>query len=339
MSETTREVRLASRPEGKPAPENFEIAEVPLPEPAEGQALVRNSYLSVDPYMRGRMRDVKSYSAPFEVGKVMEGGAVGQVVASRNADLPEGTWIQTMNGWREHFVVEGKGGLVVDPAVAPISTSLGVLGMTGLTAYAGLTLFGRPQEGETVFVSAAAGAVGSVVGQLAKLRGCRAVGSAGGPEKVSYVTEDLGFDAAFDYKQTDPLSGLREAAPDGIDIYFENVGGDHFDAALACMNVYGRIAVCGAISNYNSEDPVPGPDNLLTTLIAKRIDVRGFLVLDHYDLFPQFLEEVGGYVRDGKLVYRETIVDGIENMPGAFIDLLEGANTGKMLVRVGPDPD
>jgi NADPH-dependent curcumin reductase CurA len=337
MPETTREIHLASRPDGAPTPENFEVAEVPMPEPADGEALVRNSYLSVDPYMRGRMRDVKSYTPPFAVGEVMQGGAVGQVIASRTDDLPEGSWVQTMNGWREHFTITKKATIAVDPALAPVSTTLGVLGMTGLTAYAGLTLFGRPQEGETVFVSAAAGAVGSVVGQLAKLRGCRAVGSAGSAEKVSYVTDELGFDAAFDYKETDPLSGLREAAPEGVDIYFDNVGGDHLDAALACMNVHGRVPVCGAISAYNSEAPAPGPRNF-PMLIGKRIDIRGFLVIDHYDLLPQFLEEVGGHVRDGKLVYRETITDGIEQMPQAFIDLLDGGNVGKMLVRVGPDP-
>jgi NADPH-dependent curcumin reductase CurA len=337
MSETTREIRLASRPEGKPRPENFELAEVPMPEPADGEALVRNSYLSVDPYMRGRMRDTKSYVPPFQVGEVMQGGAVGQVVASRTDDLPEGSWVQSLQGWREHYVTPSQATIAVDPDLAPISTSLGVLGMPGMTAYAGLFEIGKPKEGETVFVSAAAGAVGSVVGQLAKLHGCRAVGSAGTAEKVSFVTDELGFDAAFDYKETDPLSGLREVAPDGVDVYFDNVGGDHLDAALACMNNFGRVALCGAISAYNLEDPPPGPKNFLA-LLTKRIYIKGFIVTDHYDLLPKFLEEVGGYVREGKLKYHETIVDGIEQMPGAFMDLLDGGNIGKMLVRVGPDP-
>jgi NADPH-dependent curcumin reductase CurA len=338
MPETTREIRLASRPEGEPIADNFELAEVPLPEPGEGEALVRNSYLSVDPYMRGRMRDAKSYQDPYAVGEVMNGGAVGQVVASRNDELPEGSWVQSLNGWREHFVTTGRGTIGVDPEIAPVSTALGVLGMPGLTAYVGLFEFGKPQAGETVFVSAAAGAVGGVVGQLARLHGCRVVGSAGSQEKVDYVTGELGFDAAFDYKQTDPLSGLKEHAPDGVDVYFDNVGGDHLDAALARMNVHGRIALCGAVSGYNEEQPPPGPRNFLAPL-TKRINIRGYIILDHYDQLGAFLEHVAPLVRSGELKYRETVVDGIENMPGAFIGLLAGDNVGKMLVRVGPDAD
>ena len=337
MAETTREIRLASRPQGAPRPEDFELAEVAMPEPAEGEVLVRNSYLSVDPYMRGRMRDMRSYIPPFEVGQVLEGGAVGQVVASNGASLSEGAWVQGLQGWREHYVSNGDGLFEVDPAVAPVSAFLGVLGMPGLTAYAGLTQFGRPEEGETVFVSAAAGAVGSVVGQLARLRGCRTVGSAGSAEKVEWLTGELGFDAAFDYKREDLAGALREHCPDGIDVYFDNVGGDHLEAALDRMNRFGRIPLCGMISAYNLEDPPPGPRNLVT-LIANRVTIRGFLVMDHYDLLQPFLEEVGGHVRSGELRYRETVVEGIERMPEAFIGLLEGENLGKMLVRVGPDP-
>jgi len=337
MTDTTREIRLASRPRGAPAPENFELAEVPLPEPAEGEVLVRNSYLSVDPYMRGRMRDVKSYIPPFRVGEVLEGGAVGQVIASRRDELREGAWVQSLQGWREHYVSKGDGLLPVDPALAPVSTALGVLGMPGLTAYAGLTQIGKPKEGETVFLSAAAGAVGSVVGQLAKIRGCRAVGSAGSQEKVDFLTGELGFDAAFDYKRADLAEALREHCPDGIDIYFDNVGGDHLEAALGRMNRFGRIPLCGMISIYNSEEPPPGPRNMASLLVS-RVTIRGFIVTDHYDLYPRFLEEMSGHVRGGELKYRETVVEGIERMPEAFIGLLAGENLGKMLVRVGPDP-
>jgi NADPH-dependent curcumin reductase CurA len=335
MSATTREIRLASRPDGEPTEANFEIAEVPLPEPGPGEMLVRNSYLSVDPYMRGRMRDVKSYVPPFQVGDVLEGGAVGQVVASNGGQLEEGAWVQHMAGWREHAVIDG--GYPVDPAVAPVSTSLGVLGMPGLTAYAGLTEVAPIEAGETVFVSAAAGAVGSAAGQIARLRGCRVIGSAGSPEKVAWLTDELGFDAAFDYKETPVATGLREHAPKGIDVYFDNVGGDHLSAALARMRVHGRIALCGAVAQYNEEGPQPGPDNFIAVL-PLRLTIRGFIVLDHYGLMGRFLEEVGGWVGSGELRYRETIVDGIENMPGAFNGLLAGDNVGKMLVKIGPDP-
>lgn len=336
MTDTTREIRLASRPEGEPVPENFELAEAPLPEPGEGEVLVRNSYLSVDPYMRGRMRDMKSYVPPFQVGEVLQGGAVGQVLASNGADLQEGAWVQSMNGWREHYTSDGTGLLPVDPGLAPVSTSLGVLGMPGLTAWYGLTQIGNPEEGETVFVSAAAGAVGSVVGQLARLRGARAVGSAGSPEKVAFLTDELGFDAAFDYKREDLSEALREHCPDGIDVYFDNVGGDHLEAALNRMNTHGRVPLCGMVSTYNSEGPPPAPRNF-GALLVKRLTMTGFIISDHFDRYAEFAKEVGGYVAGGELRYRETVVDGIERMPEAFIGLLQGQNTGKMLVRVGPD--
>lgn len=335
MSATTREIRLASRPVGEPTDANFEIAETPIPEPGPGEMLVRNSYLSVDPYMRGRMRDVKSYLPPFEVGKVMDGGAVGQVVASNGGQLEEGAWVQHQAGWREHSLIDG--GYPVNPAIAPISTSLGVLGMPGLTAYAGLVDIARIEEGDTVFVSAAAGAVGSAAGQIARLRGCRVIGSAGSPEKVAWLTDELGFDAAFDYKGTPVATALRELAPKGLDVYFDNVGGDHLSAALARMRLHGRIAVCGAIAEYNEEKPPPGPDNFLA-ILPLRLTIRGFIVLDHFGLMGQFIEEVGPKVRSGELRYRETVVEGIEDMPGAFNGLLAGDNIGKMLVKVGPDP-
>ncbi len=337
MAETTREIRLASRPGGTPVSENFELAEVPIPEPGEGEVLVRNSYLSVDPYMRGRMRDLKSYIPPFQIGEVLQGGAVGQVVASRTDAIEEGSWVQGLHGWREHYVSGGEGLLPVDPSLAPVSTALGVLGMPGLTAYAGLMELGRPQEGETVFVSAAAGAVGSVVGQLARITGAGAVGSAGSQEKLSFLTEELGFDAAFNYKSEDLSDALREHCPGGIDVYFDNVGGDHLESALGRMNKFGRILLCGMISIYNLEEPPPGPRNMASMLVS-RVTMRGFIVTDHYDLYPRFVEEVSGYVRSGEMKYRETMVDGIERMPEAFIGLFAGENIGKMLVRVGPDP-
>jgi NADPH-dependent curcumin reductase CurA len=242
-----------------------------------------------------------------------------------------------MNGWREHYTSDGTGLLPVDPGLAPVSTSLGVLGMPGLTAWYGLTQIGDPKAGETVFVSAAAGAVGSVVGQLARLRGARAVGSAGSPEKVGFLTDELGFDAAFDYKREDLGEALREHCPDGIDVYFDNVGGDHLEAALNRMNTHGRVPLCGMVSTYNSDAPPPAPHNF-GALLVKRLTITGFIISDHFDRSAEFAQEVGGYVAGGELRYRETVVDGIERMPEAFIGLLQGQNTGKMLVRVGPDP-
>jgi NADPH-dependent curcumin reductase CurA len=337
MADTTREIRLASRPQGEPTAASFEIAETAIPEPGPGEMLIRNSYLSVDPYMRGRMRDVKSYIPPYEVGKPMDGGAVGQVIASNGAPFEEGAWVQHLGGWREHAISDGALAYPVDPAIAPISTALGVLGMPGLTAYAGLTEVAPVQEGETVFVSAAAGAVGSAAGQIARLRGCRVIGSAGSREKVEWLTGELGFDTAFDYKEVDVREALRTHCPKGIDVYFDNVGGDHLEAALTRMRVHGRIALCGAISQYNEERPPPGPANFMA-ILPRRLTIRGFIVFDHGDLMKPFLAEVGAWVGSGELRYRETVVEGIERMPEAFIGLLGGENVGKMLVRVGPDP-
>ena len=336
MAATTRQIRLARRPHGEPTPEDFELVEVPLPDPGPGEMTIRNSYLSVDPYMRGRMRDVKSYVPPYQVGEPMDGGAVGQVIASNGGPFEEGAWVQHLGGWREHAVGGGELAYPVDPSVAPISASLGVLGMPGFTAYVGVTEIAPVKEGETVFVSAAAGAVGSAAGQIARLRGCRVIGSAGSPEKVAWLTDELGFDAAFDYKETPVKEALREHAPKGIDVYFDNVGGDHLEAALPRMRTHGRIAICGAISEYNEEVPQPGPDNFVA-VIPRRLTIRGFIVFDHGALMKPFLEEVGPRVGAGEIRYRETVVDGIEQMPEAFIGLLGGDNTGKMLVRVGPD--
>jgi NADPH-dependent curcumin reductase CurA len=333
VAQTSREIRLASRPDGAPVPENFELAEVALPEPGEGEILVRNEYLSVDPYMRGRMREVKSYVPSFEVGKVMSGGAVGEVVASNGGKFEEGAWVQGLDGWREHYVSNGDGLFPVDPDIAPVSTALGVLGMPGLTAYVGVLDIGQAKEGETMFVSGAAGAVGSTAGQIARLKGLRVVGSAGSAEKIDWLTGELGFDAAFDYHDGDLGSQLREHCPKGIDVYFDNVGGDHLSAALARMRVHGRVALCGAVSQYNEEAPPPGPDNFISTLV-NRLNIRGFIIMDHFDRLRDFLAEVGPWVASGELKYRETVVEGIENMPNAFIGLLEGENIGKMLVKV-----
>ncbi|RDI75433.1 putative NADP-dependent oxidoreductase [Gaiella occulta] len=327
---TSREIRLAARPVGMPQPSDFELAEVELPEPRDGEVLIRNAFVSVDPYMRGRMNDAKSYVPPFALGEPLTGGAVGQVVVSRDPRWPEGSWVAHSLGWREAAVSDGSGLLPVDPALAPVSTALGVLGMPGLTAYVGLLDIGRPQEGETVFVSGAAGAVGSVVGQIAKLKGCRVIGSAGSPQKVAWL-EDLGFDVAFDYREADTREMLRE----GIDVYFDNVGGATLEAAIGALRVRGRVVACGAISQYNAGEPAPGPRNMFM-LVTKRLRMQGFIVSDHDDRFPAFLSDMGEWLRDGRVHYRETIVEGIENAPAAFIGLLQGDNVGKMLVRVGP---
>ncbi|MCT1871019.1 NADP-dependent oxidoreductase [Micrococcus luteus] len=330
----TREIHLASRPHGAPTPENFRLTEVELPELAEGQVLVRNTVMSVDPYMRGRMNDVESYVPPFQLDAPLDGGAVGTVIASRHADVPEGTSVLHGRGWREHAVLDGDTVQVVDTSQFSDSTYLGVLGMTGLTAYTGLVHVAEMQEGDAVFISGAAGAVGSVAGQIARLLGAsRVVGSAGTPEKVARVKE-LGFDAAFDYHDGSPTDLLAEAAPEGIDVYFDNVGGDHLEAAIAALRVDGRVAMCGAIAQYNSTEPPAAPRNLALA-IGKCLTLRGF-VLQKYaaQVRPEFLERVGPWVAAGKIQWDETVREGLENAPQAFIDLLEGANTGKMVVRL-----
>ncbi|MER7774330.1 NADP-dependent oxidoreductase [Streptomyces sp. NPDC096191] len=329
-----REWHLVTRPVGWPKPEDFALVETEVPTPGEGQVLVRNLYVSVDPYMRGRMSAAKSYAAPYELGKAMQGGAVGEVVASNAEGFAVGDHVLHFLGWREYAAVNAKSAVKVDPDAAPLSTYLGVLGMTGLTAYAGLLRTAAFKEGDTVFVSGAAGAVGSQVGQLAKLKGAaRVIGSAGSDEKVRLLVDDYGFDAAFNYKDAPVSEQLRAAAPDGIDVYFDNVGGDHLEAAIGSLNLNGRIAICGAISVYNNTEPAPGPKNL-ARLIQTRGRIEGFLVGDHYDLQPKFVEEVGPWVASGALKYRETVVEGIENNLEAFLGVLRGDNTGKMIVKV-----
>jgi NADPH-dependent curcumin reductase CurA len=332
----SREIRLAARPRGAPVATDFELAEVEPADPGDGEILVRNAFVSVDPYMRGRMNDVKSYVPPFALGEPLRGGAVGQVVASRNDRWPEGVWVQHALGWREAAVLDGRGVRAVDPAIAPLSTALGVLGMTGLTAYVGIVDIGGVEEGDAVFVSGAAGAVGSVAAQLARTRGARVVGSAGTPQKVAWLGE-LGLDAAFDYRETETRTALRELAPDGIDVYFDNVGGDTLEAAIGAMRLRGRIVACGSISRYNATEAPPGPRNLFM-VVTKRLRMQGFIISDHADRFAAFVAEIAPLVADGTIRHRETIVDGIERAPEAFIGMLEGANVGKMLVRVGPEP-
>ncbi|WP_134655021.1 NADP-dependent oxidoreductase [Streptomyces sp. H23] len=329
-----REWHLVTRPVGWPKPEDFALVEAEVPTPRDGQVLVRNLYVSVDPYMRGRMSAAKSYAAPYELGKVMQGGAVGEVVASNAEGFAVGDHVLHFFGWREYAALDAKNAVKVDPDAAPLSTYLGVLGMTGLTAYAGLLRTASFKEGDSVFVSGAAGAVGSQVGQIAKLKGAsRVIGSAGSDEKVKLLLDEYGFDAAFNYKNGPVSEQLRAAAPDGVDVYFDNVGGDHLEAAVGSLNLGGRIAICGAISVYNNTEPAPGPKNL-ARLIQTRGRIEGFLVGDHYDLQPQFVEEVGPWVRSGELKYRETVVEGIENNLEAFLGVLRGDNTGKMIVKL-----
>lgn len=330
----SREVQLAARPQGEPKPSDFRVAEVQVGDPGPGELLVRNHWMSVDPYMRGRMNDVESYVPPFALDSPLDGGAVGEVVASGDERFSEGQMILHQLGWREYAIVPADQARPVDTELAPASAYLGVLGMPGLTAYVGLLDIAQLRDGDVVFVSAAAGAVGSLAGQIAKLRGCRTVGSAGSAEKVVFLTQELGFDAAFNYRDGDARGLLHHAAPEGIDVYFDNVGGEQLEAALFSLRQSGRVAMCGAISMYNATSPSAGPRNL-TLAIGKRLTLRGYIVSDHFDRFPAFVQEVGGWLAAGKIRYRETVVEGIERAPEAFIGLLRGENTGKMVVRVG----
>lgn len=328
----SREIRLASRPHGWPAPANFTLARAEVPEPLEGQVRVRNLFMSVDPYMRGRMNDAKSYVPPFQLGQPLDGAAVGEVVDSTVATIKPGDIVTSNLGWREYFVTGSNAVRAVDPNVKPRSAYLGVLGTPGFTAWVGLRLFDI-LAGERVFISGAAGAVGSIAGQLAKLRGCPVVGSAGSPEKVTWLLEDLGFDGALNYKEGDVTRRLRAAMPDGIDVYFDNVGGPQLEAVLAAMRVRGRIIMCGAVSQYNDETPPPGPRNL-ALIVTKRLSLKGFIVIDWSENLPEFAREVGTLYSAGKLKYRETVVEGIENAPVAFLEMLRGANIGKMVVKL-----
>ncbi|MBI4904628.1 MAG: NADP-dependent oxidoreductase [Acidobacteria bacterium] len=329
-----KQILLASRPTGFPEESNFQLVEKPLPRPGEGEFLVGASYLSVDPYMRGRMNAARSYADPVKIGDVMTGGVVGKVLESRHASYAAGEYVVGQFGWQQYAVSNGAGVRKVDPSVAPISTSLGVLGMPGLTAYFGLLEVCTPKAGETVVVSGAAGAVGSYVGQIAKIKGCRAVGIAGDDEKVQWIKNELGYDAAFNYKtETDYRAALKARCPNGIDVYFDNVGGPITDAVFSLINSRARIGICGQIALYNLEKPDMGP-RLLQQILVKQAKVEGFLVFQFASLIGMGLRDLTEWVKSGQLKYREDIAEGIENAPRAFFSMLRGGNRGKQLVRI-----
>jgi len=336
MEGVCREIRLVAHPAGVPGEDLFEVAESAIPDPGEGQLLIRNAYFSVDPYMRPRIGDARAYVAPYTLGEAITGGAVGRVVVSHHPSFAAGDWVLHMLGWREWALSDGKHAWRVDSTVAPVSTALGVLGIPGFTAHYGLNEIGKPQPGETVFVSGASGAVGSAAGQMAKIAGCRVVGCASSAEKVAWLRE-LGFDGVFDYREQPVRNGLAEVAPEGIDVCFDNVGGDHLEAAIGAMRNHGRIVACGSMSRYGDTEPV-APRNLFM-IVTKRLRVEGFLISDHVDRFPEFVAVAEEWVRDGRLRYRETVIDGIENAPAAFLGALRGESIGKMIVKVGPAED
>jgi NADPH-dependent curcumin reductase CurA len=338
VTEENLQVRLASRPEGRPSAANFTISAEPVPEPGDGQVLIRTRYLSLDPYMRGRMSDAPSYAPPVEVGDVMVGATVCEVVSSRDPGFSPGDTVLAYTGWQRYGAQRGSWLRKLDPdAGVPVTTALGVLGMPGLTAYAGLTQIGRPAAGETVVVAAASGPVGATVGQLARILGARAVGIAGGPEKVEYL-RSIGFDAALDHRSSSFAADLAAATPDGIDVYFENVGGLVWDTVFPRLNNFARVPVCGLVSSYNATSLPAGPNRvpmLMGAILRKSLTVRGYIVSEFMEsLTPEFLKRATPWVLDGSLKYREDIVDGLENAPEAFIGMLEGKNFGKLLIRV-----
>ncbi len=334
----SREIRLKSRPAGLPSPRDFELVETSVGEPGPGQVLVHNMFMSVDPYMRGRMTERASYVPPFQIGEALSGGAVGKITASNgNSRFAEGDYVSNFSGWREWFLSSGGDLQKIDPAMAPIQAYLGTFGMPGLTAYAGLLKIAGLKDGERVFVSAASGAVGSVVCQIAKNKGCMVVGSAGSDEKCDWLVREARIDHAINYRSCGALdAAIRKAMPDGIDVYFENVGGEHLNAALANMRPSGRIAACGMIAQYNDTAPPPGPPNIVM-VIPLRLTVRGFIVSDHFDMMPDFIRDMAAWAKAGKMKWHETILDGIEKAPEAFIGLFKGENFGKMLVRLAKE--
>jgi NADPH-dependent curcumin reductase CurA len=337
MSTQNRQITLAGRPTGFPSESDFKLVTAEMPKPAAGECLIQGLYLSVDPYMRGRMREGPSYAAPVEVGQLMVGGVVGRVIESDFAGLRPGDIVEGYLGWQEYAVAPGKSLRKVDPSLAPISTALGVLGMPGLTAYFGLLDIGDPRPGETVVVSGAAGAVGATAGQIAKIRGCRVVGIAGSDEKIRQIVEELGFDGGCNYKSARNLTAeLKHLCPDGVDVYFDNVGGRVTDAVFPLLNVRARVAVCGQISQYNLESAEMGP-RLLWHLIVKRAKAQGFLVFDYASRYNEALRQLSEWVKQGKIHYRERIVDGIENAPRAFLEMMQGKNIGKQLVRLSAE--
>ena len=342
MSEKiNRQIVLAKRPTGKPESVNFRLEETSMPVPKDGQVLCKTIYLSLDPYMRGRMNAGKSYAPPVEIDEVMGGGTVGQVIESKNSEFRAGDFVFGYGGWQEFWLKQGKELKKVDSQIAPISTATGVLGMPGVTAYTGLLNIGQPKKGETVVVAAASGAVGSVVGQIAHIKGARAVGIAGSEEKCKFVTEELGFDACVNHNSPDFAEALKNACLDGIDVYFENVSGKVFETVMPLLNDFARIPVCGLIALYNATELPPGPNLtplLMRDILVKRLTFRGFIVWDFAAQEKEALTELAKWIKEGKLHYREDIVDGLENAPEAFMGLLEGKNFGKLVVQVSDHP-
>jgi NADPH-dependent curcumin reductase CurA len=334
----THEIRLAARPRGEPKAADFELVETELREADEDEVVVRNLFMSVDPYMRTRMSDAKSYSPPFTVGKALSGGAVGEVISSRAGGLKPGDIVSSQLGWREHFVCKARWLERLTPGLVPLTAHLGILGLTGFTGWYGLKEVGRPKSGDTVFVSAAAGAVGSAVGQLAKLWGCRVIGATGSAAKVAHLRDELGFDAAFDYRRTAPDEALPELAPEGIDIYFDNVGGAHLEAAIRNMKDFGRLVECGMIAGYNEQRPSPGPASI-ALIITRRLLMQGFIITDHWDRRGDFLADVKPMLESGAIKAPETVVDGLDQAPEAFLKLFSGDHLGKLLVRLCADAD
>jgi NADPH-dependent curcumin reductase CurA len=338
---SNRQIILAKRPVGMPDDSNLQLNEGRVPDVGADQVLVKIIYLSLDPYMRGRMNASKSYAVAVEEGAVMEGGTVGQVVESKHADFKPGDFVLGRGGWQEYAVEAGKTLRKLDPAQAPISTAVGVLGMPGFTAYAGLEEIGKPQKGETVVVSAAAGAVGQVVGQIAKIKGCRVVGVAGAPDKCEHVVKEYGFDACVNYKDDDFFEQLKKACPNGVDVYFENVGGKVFDAVMRLVNDFARIPVCGRIAHYNDTGVPEGPDRLtafMGKVLVNRLLVKGFIQFDYIHRQADFVRDMSAWIRDGQVKYQEDVVEGLENAVSAFQGLLQGKNRGKLLIQVSDDP-
>jgi NADPH-dependent curcumin reductase CurA len=337
MPETARRIVLASRPVGDPKPSDFRLEEFPVPQPGPGQVLLKTKWLSLDPYMRGRMSDAPSYAKPVGIDEVMEAGTVSEVTASNNDKFAKGDIVLSRAGWQTHALSNGSGLLKLDPKLAPVSTALGVLGMPGMTAYTGLLEIGKPQAGETVVVSAASGAVGALVGQIARIKGARAVGIAGGAEKCKYVKEELGFDDCVDHRDAAMPDNLKAACPKGIDVYFENVSGPVWDAVFPLLNPFARIPVCGLIAQYSATE---SPDmkyktaQIFRAILTKRLTIRGFIVMDFWGRFDDFIGEMPQWIKEGRIKYREDIAEGLENAPAAFMGLLKGKNFGKQLVRV-----
>jgi len=330
-----KQILLASRPDGVVVPENFKLATAAMPEPGQGEMLLQTIYMSVDPYMRGRMNDVKSYVPPFQIGEPLQAGIVGKVVKSNGGPFPEGTYLTGMGLWANYMVTNGEGFQPVDPDLAPLSYYLGILGMPGMTAYVGLKGVAELKDGDQLFVSAASGAVGQVVGQIGKNMGCHVAGSAGSDDKVAYLKEELGFDEAFNYKTSDIHKATRAANPKGIDVYFENVGGPQLEAVINNLNFNARVALCGMIAFYDQklEDMPPGPRNL-AILVGRSVKMQGFIVFNYPELCKEWIQVGAGWLKEGKLKYRESVAEGIENAPQAFMDVLKGRNFGKQVVRL-----